>query len=83
MGGTHGPRQRVYTYPPDDDYVTGRRYAGHFSPEKAERFAEDTDWDGSNEISVNTGSQWDHQCLYRTSADKWVLRLLLEPAGRA
>lgn len=44
-----------------------------FSPERAECFAEDTRWDGSNRISVPTGSQWEHERLYRTRKGVWVL----------
>ena len=28
---------------------------------------EDTAWDGRNRISVNTGSQWEHQKLYKSA----------------
>jgi len=43
-----------------------------FDLDKAERIHEGTDWDGSNHISRATGSQWDHQDLYRTASGKWV-----------
>lgn len=46
---------------------------GHFHPDKAEKFQEDTNWNGSNHISVPTGSQWDHESLYRTAGGRWVL----------
>jgi len=41
--------------------------------ETAEWFREDTEFDGHNQISVNTGSQWVHECLYRTAKGYWVL----------
>ena len=44
-----------------------------FDEEKAEAFSEDTRWDGRNHISKNTGSQWDHERLYRTKGGRWVL----------
>lgn len=44
-----------------------------FNPEAAEQFAEDTRWNGNNHISVPTGSQWEHERLYRTSKGRWVL----------
>jgi hypothetical protein len=36
-------------------------------------FEEDTRFDGRNRISVATGSQWEHETLYRTAAGTWVL----------
>jgi len=50
-----------------------RELVGWFDDEKAERFAEDRDWNGSNWISVATGSQWHHEALYRTAGGRWVL----------
>jgi len=43
-----------------------------FDMEKAEEFKEDTNWDGSNSISVPTGSQWDHEYMYLTRKGAWV-----------
>lgn len=47
---------------------------GWFDYDKAETFREDTETNGSNFISVQTGSEWDHETLLRTSGGKWVLR---------
>ena len=44
-----------------------------FDIEKAEEFKEDTNWDGNNNISVPTGSQFDHECLYLTRMNAWIL----------
>jgi len=44
-----------------------------FSTKTAVKFDEDTRWDGNNHISRATGSQWEHECLYRTSKGRWVL----------
>jgi hypothetical protein len=44
-----------------------------FDPSKAIEFSEDTNWNGNNHISVNTGSQWDHETLYYTKSGVWVL----------
>ncbi len=44
-----------------------------FDLDKATKFSEDTNWDGRNQISVNTGSQWNHENLYRTAKGAWVL----------
>ena len=44
-----------------------------FNLETATKFVEDTRWNGNNNISVATGSQWDHETLYRTAGRRWVL----------
>lgn len=44
-----------------------------FNTDSAIGFTEDTNWDGRNQISVPTGSQWDHEHLYYTANGKWVL----------
>lgn len=44
-----------------------------FDLDAASSFLESTDWDGRNEISCATGSQWDHETLYLTKKGKWVL----------
>jgi hypothetical protein len=44
-----------------------------FDLDKAERFEETTHWNGNNHISKATGSQWDHEELYRTAGGRWIL----------
>ena len=44
-----------------------------FDRSKAQAFDEDTRWDGHNNISLATGSQWDHETLYRTAGGKWII----------
>ena len=44
-----------------------------FNAESAEVFHEDTDFDGCNEISIATGSEWTHQALWRTAGGRWIL----------
>ena len=34
---------------------------------------EDTRWNGNNHISVATGSQWEHQTLYRSRRGRYYL----------
>ena len=46
---------------------------GWFDTDTAERFDEDTYWNGSNHISCATRCQWDHQILFRTRSKRWVL----------
>jgi hypothetical protein len=45
---------------------------GWFCPETSEHFKEDTWWNGNNHISCSTGSQWEHEELYRTKGGAWV-----------
>jgi Ribbon-helix-helix protein, copG family len=67
-------RINVYTDQQDDPYGPMRPvFAGWFDLDTAEAFDEDTRWDGSNNISVPTGSQWGHQKLFRTAKGRWVL----------
>ena len=44
-----------------------------FDTSKARAWDEDTWWDGSNQISVATHTQWEHERLYRTPKGVWVL----------
>lgn len=44
-----------------------------FDADKATKYDEDTRFNGSNQISVNTGDQWLHEALYKTRSGKWVL----------
>ena len=46
---------------------------GWIDLDTAKKFAEDRNWDGHNHISVNTGSQWDHEVLYRSVGGVYVL----------
>jgi hypothetical protein len=44
-----------------------------FFTSKARSWDEATRWDGHNNISCATGSQWDHEELYRTAGGVYVL----------
>lgn len=55
---------------------------GWFDLESAEVWDEGTRWDGSNNISLATGSQWDHERLYRTAGKRWVLNAWSQWEGR-
>lgn len=44
-----------------------------FAIDRAEKVDEGTRWNGNNHISLATGSQWEHEALYRTAGGKWVL----------
>lgn len=59
-----------------------RQLEGWFDDSKAERFEEATRWDGNNHISIATGSQWDHEQLYRTVGGRWVLHRWSQWQGR-
>ena len=74
---------RINVYSHDDPLVTwdddpsernAAQLLGWFDYDKAEKIHEDTEWDGSNHISVATGSQWDHEMLLRTAQGRWVLK---------
>ena len=34
---------------------------------------EETDWNGNNHISRSTGSQWDHETLYRSAKREYYI----------
>ena len=44
-----------------------------FDVDGADHYREGTRFDGQNQISRATGSQWDHEDLYRTRGGRWVL----------
>lgn len=44
-----------------------------FDDDKATKWSESTTWNGNNHISDATGSQWDHEAVYRTAKGTWVL----------
>jgi hypothetical protein len=44
-----------------------------FDADKAQCFEEGTRFDGSNHVSLATGSQWDHETLFRTASGNWVV----------
>lgn len=43
-----------------------------FDLDAATRYDEATIWDGRNRRSLATGSQWDHETLYRTESGRWI-----------
>ena len=45
-----------------------------FDADKADKFEEETWHNGNNWISYATGSQWEHECLYRTAGGLWIKR---------
>lgn len=38
-----------------------------------EHYEENTRWNGSNQISVNTGSQWEHEEVRLSAKDHWYI----------
>jgi hypothetical protein len=44
-----------------------------FNPDSATKYEETSDHDGRNFISRATGSQWEHEQLYRTTKGRWIL----------
>ena len=49
------------------------RVVGHFNRDKATEYPEGTRFDGNNHISLATGTQWEHEALFRTAGGRWVL----------
>lgn len=45
----------------------------YFDKDKAVKFDEATWWDGSSFVSCATGSDKEHEQLYRTKGGKWIL----------
>jgi hypothetical protein len=67
-------RINVYTAPNRDNPFQGApQLEGWFTLETAHDWDEGTRWDGNNNISLATGSQWNHERLYRTASGRWVL----------
>ena len=48
-------------------------HAGWFNTDSAVKFAESTWFDGANQVSNATASQWDHEDLYYTKKGRWIL----------
>ncbi len=69
-------RINIYHYPdhdPADHDPLPPVLDGWFDESSAEVFLEDKQWDGNNHRSVHTGSEFEHQTLYRTAGGRWVL----------
>jgi AICAR transformylase/IMP cyclohydrolase PurH len=52
-----------------------------FDQDTAKEFPEKTRFDGNNHISLSTGSQWEHQALYLTKSNNWVLHSYSQRQG--
>jgi len=44
-----------------------------FDKSKAERFNEATTFNGTNHVSIATGSQFEHETLFRAPSGRWIL----------
>ncbi len=55
------------------DPDTGLASGTWFDQDRAEKISEGREWDGSNWISLATGSQWHHEILWHTASGRWVL----------
>jgi hypothetical protein len=53
-----------------------------FDAEAAQMFKEDTWHNGSNFISKATGSQWEHQSLYLTASQKFIIHAWSDFQGK-
>lgn len=57
----------------ETDHQGASAVVGWFDPARAERFEEGERWDGSNNVSLATGSDREHEALYKTAGGRWVL----------
>lgn len=62
----------------EDGIKTGQ----YFDADIAEYFKEEAFWNGHNQISKITGSQWDHETLWLTVSGKWILNRYSQYEGR-
>jgi hypothetical protein len=53
--------------------VDGERTGQWFDKDAAQSWGEASQWDGNNFISVATGSQFNHEMLFRTTGGRWIL----------
>lgn len=60
----------------------GTPTATWFDKDRAEQFNESTTWNGSNFISNATGSQWDHETLFRSASGRYILHTYSQWQGR-
>jgi len=54
-----------------------------FDIDKATKYDEGTTWNGSNHISMATGTQTEHEVLYRTAGGRWILHAWSQWQGSA
>ncbi|MDD4000219.1 MAG: hypothetical protein PHX62_04925 [Bacilli bacterium] len=59
----------------------GEKTGNFFDLDKAANYAENTYWNGNNHISKATGSQWNHEALYKTVSGKWVMNCYSQCQG--
>lgn len=78
-------RQNVYHYagPHDPDAETYVEGWFDIGAPGAASYYEGTRRDGTNNRSLATGSQWDHEELWRTAGDRWVINWWSERQGHA
>lgn len=63
------------------DAVTGESTGRWIDLDRADRWDDATALDGSNRISVATGSQWAHETLWRSAMGNWVLQRCVHSDG--
>jgi len=55
------------------NYTTLQDTIAWFDLSKSETWEEDTYWNGNNHISKATGTQWDHEQLYKSRKGSWII----------
>lgn len=77
-------RINVYDYGNPEAYDhEGPTLAGWFNPDSSTEYKEDTEWNGSEHVSVNPVGRYGHQMLYRTKGGRWVLNFWSQYQGVA
>lgn len=54
--------------------ANGDKTGRWFDSEKADYYEEGTWWNGSNHISLSTGSQWHHEAIFITPGKVYILK---------
>lgn len=62
--------------------IKSLKSGGWFDPSECEKYEEGTRWNGSNRISLATGSQWEHEVLYVTPGGRFILHRMSDWQGR-
>lgn len=54
---------------------------GWFDLDRATDYQEATDWDGQNQVSIPAAGRYEHQILYHTAGQRWVLHTWSQWSG--
>src|SRR5690348_5105377 len=76
-------RTYVERYGPDEtpDYEEAQQSRGYFDISKTRTWPGATEWNGSNNVDINTRDRGIRQNLHRTASGRWVLDRLSSYSG--